>query len=45
MGGVLFGFAGQMVALGVLGEYIGRRYDEVKHRPLYLVRERVGFEG
>ena len=42
---VLFSFAGQMVAFGVLGEYIGRLYDEVKGRPLYLVRERVGFEG
>ena len=42
---VLFSFAVQMVAFGVLGEYIGRLYDEVKNRPLYLVRERVGFEG
>ncbi len=42
---VLFSFAGQMVAFGVLGEYIGRLYDEVKGRPLYLVRERVGFEA
>jgi glycosyltransferase involved in cell wall biosynthesis len=42
---VLFSFAVQMVAFGVLGEYIGRLYDEVKHRPLYLVRERVGFDA
>lgn len=41
---VLFGFALQMIALGVLGEYIGRMYQEVKGRPTYLVRERIGFE-
>ena len=29
----------QLLMTGILGEYIGRIYDEVKHRPLYLVRE------
>ena len=42
---VLFGFALQMIAFGILGEYVGRLYEEVKGRPLYLVRERVGFEA
>jgi glycosyltransferase involved in cell wall biosynthesis len=41
---ILFAFALQMVALGVLGEYIGRMYQEVKGRPIYLVRDRVGFK-
>jgi glycosyltransferase involved in cell wall biosynthesis len=36
-------FAGvQMISLGVLGEYIGRVFAEVKGRPLYLVAEEVG---
>lgn len=41
----LFGFAANMLAFGILGEYIGRMYEEVKQRPLYLVRERIGFDG
>ncbi len=32
----------QLLSIGVLAEYVGRIYEEVKQRPLYLVRERVG---
>jgi polyisoprenyl-phosphate glycosyltransferase len=32
----------QLISLGVLGEYLGRVYEEVKERPLYLVAEEIG---
>jgi len=41
---LLFCFAVQMIAFGVLGEYVGRLYQEVKGRPIYLVKHRVGFD-
>ncbi len=33
----------QLLVLGVIGEYLGRVYDEVRRRPPYIVRRRVGF--
>ena len=40
---VLFMGGVQLVSLGILGEYLGRIYTEVKRRPLYVVQERLGF--
>ncbi|MDQ6418345.1 glycosyltransferase family 2 protein [Paenibacillus sp. LHD-117] len=33
-----------LILLGVIGEYIGRIYDESKDRPLYIVRETLGYK-
>jgi glycosyltransferase involved in cell wall biosynthesis len=41
---VLFIGGAQLVTLGIIGEYIGRIYAEVKRRPLYVVEERLGFD-
>lgn len=35
----------QLIAIGLLGEYLGRIYDEVKNRPLFIVKKRTGVEA
>jgi glycosyltransferase involved in cell wall biosynthesis len=35
----------QLMTIGVIGEYVGRIYDEVKRRPLYLIRETVNVDA
>jgi polyisoprenyl-phosphate glycosyltransferase len=42
---VFFLGAVQLISIGILGEYIGRIYDEIKGRPLYTLSEVAGFQG
>lgn len=41
---VSLGASAQLIMTGILGEYVGRIYEEVKRRPLYLVKEELNVE-
>jgi dolichol-phosphate mannosyltransferase len=42
--GLLFLGGVQLVSVGIVGEYVGRIHGQSKRRPLYLVRDRMGFD-
>jgi dolichol-phosphate mannosyltransferase len=42
---VLFIGGVQLISVGILGAYVGRIYNEIKRRPLYVVQERIGFDS
>lgn len=41
---VLFLFGIQFIAFGIIGEYIARIYDELKQRPQFVIKTKLGFE-
>jgi glycosyltransferase involved in cell wall biosynthesis len=42
--GLLFMGGVQLVSVGIVGEYVGRSYEQSKRRPLYFIRDRIGFD-
>ncbi len=42
--GILFIGGVQLICIGILGEYLGRIYEEIKARPLYVIDQEVNFD-
>ncbi len=42
---IMFFSGAQLISLGIIGEYLGRVYEEVKARPLFLVAEELGLDA
>jgi len=42
---LVFLFGLQLIALGLIGEYVGRTFEQAKGRPLYVIREAAGFDA
>ena len=43
--GISFSIGVQLLSVGILGEYIGRIFDEVKQRPVYIIGQALGQGG
>jgi len=42
---VALGFSAQLLMTGILGEYVGRIYEEIKRRPLYITAEEINLSA
>jgi dolichol-phosphate mannosyltransferase len=41
---ILFFSGVQLISVGIIGQYLARIYDEIKHRPRYIIKRTAGFE-
>lgn len=43
--GIMFLGGIQLITIGIIGEYVGKIYREIQHRPQYLIKEKVNLSG